>query len=92
MSAFTPFIAKGYGERPAPAFFQMDSGERRKIECSTGVQQGDAMGPALFCILLLPVLKRISEEFEPRGVEAFAYLDDISIDMLEITPRSHRTL
>ena len=35
---------------------------------------------------LLPVLKRTREEFEPRGVEAFAYLDDISIGMMEITP------
>ena len=44
------------------------------------------MGPTLFCILLLPVLKRIRAEFEPRGVEAFAYLDDTSIGMMEITP------
>ena len=44
------------------------------------------MGPALFCMPLLPVLKRKRAEFEPRGVEAFAYLDDISIGMMEITP------
>ena len=44
------------------------------------------MGPALFCMPLLPVLKRTREEFEPKGVEAFAYLDDISIGMMEITP------
>ncbi|CAM9292589.1 unnamed protein product, partial [Laminaria digitata] len=73
------FFAKCYGERSAPVFCQMDSGERRKIDCSSAVQQGDAMGPALFCMPLLPVLKRIREEFEQKGVEAFAYLDDISI-------------
>ena len=66
--------------------FQMESGERRKIHCSSGVQQGDAMGPALFCMPLLPVLKRTRAEFEPRDVEAFAYLDDISIGMMKITP------
>ena len=44
------------------------------------------MGPALFCMPLLPVLKRIREEFEQRGVEAFTYLDDISIGMMKITP------
>ena len=87
----TPFIAKCYGERLARVlvFFQMDSGERRNIECSSGVQQGDAMGPALSCVPLLPVLKRIREEFEPRGVEAFAYLD-ISIGMSEIKPDTVR--
>ena len=84
--ALTPFVAKCYGEMSAPVFFQMESGERPKIDCSSGVQQGDAMGPALFCMPLLPVLKRTRAEFEPRGVEAFAYLDDISIGMMEITP------
>ena len=44
------------------------------------------MGPALFFMPLLPVLKRTWAEFEPRGAEAFAYLDYISIGMMEITP------
>ena len=56
--ALTPFVAKCYGERLAPVFFQMDSGERRRIDCSSGVQQGDATELALFCMPLLPVLKR----------------------------------
>ena len=72
--ALTPFVAKCCGKMPAPVFFQMESGKRRSIDCSCGVQQGDAMGPALFCMPLLPVLKRTRAEFEPRGVEAFAYL------------------
>ena len=84
--AFTLFVAKSYGEMSAPVFFQMESGERRKIDCPSGVQQGDAMGPALFCMPLLPVLKRTRAEFEPRGIEAFVYLDGISIGMIEITP------
>ena len=46
------------------------------------------MGPALFCMPLLPVLKRTRPEFEPKSVEPFAYLDDISIGMMEITPDS----
>ena len=65
--ALIPFVAKCYGERSAPVFFQMDSGERREIDCSSGVQQGDAMGPALFCMSLLSVLIRTREEFEPKG-------------------------
>ena len=84
--ALTRFVAKCKGEMSASVFFLMESGERRKIDCSSGVQQGSAMGPALFCMPLLPVLKRTRAEFEARGVEAFAYLDDISIGMMEITP------
>ena len=84
--ALTPFVAKCYSERSATVFFQMDSGERCKIDFSSGVQRGDTMGPTLFCMPLLPVLKRTREEFEQRGVESFAYLDDISIGMMEITP------
>ena len=78
--ALTPSVAKYYGEMAAPVFFQMESGERRKIDCYSGVQQGDAMEPALFCMPLLPVLKRTRAEFEPRGVEAFACLDGISLE------------
>ena len=43
------------------------------------------MGTVLFCMTLLPVLKRTREEFEPKCVEVFAYLDDISIGTVELT-------
>lgn len=65
----------------------MGSGEQRKTECTSGVQQGDVMGPALFYMALLSVLKRVREDIEPQCVEVFAYLDDISVGT-----RSHRTL
>ena len=81
--ALTPFVAKYYDERSAPMFFLMNSGESRKIDCSSGAQQGDATEPALPFLSLLPVLKRTRQEFEPKGVEAFAYLNDISIGMVE---------
>ena len=84
--ALIPFVAKCYGERSAPVFFQMESGERRKVVCSSGVQSEGAIGPALFCMPLLAVLKQIRADFEPRRVEAFVYLDDVSIEMVEITP------
>ena len=83
--ALTPLVVKCYGERSAPVFFQMESGERLKIDCSSGVHQGDAMGPALFCMPLLPALKRTREELEPKRVQAFAYLDYVSIGMVEVT-------
>ena len=86
MPALAPFVTKCYGEMSASVFFQMGSGKRRKIDCSSEVQQGDAIGPALFYMPLLPALKRTRAEFEPRGVEGFAYLGYISIGMMEISP------
>ncbi|CAM9536161.1 unnamed protein product, partial [Laminaria digitata] len=84
--ALTGFVAKCYGERPASEFFQMDSGKRTKLECSRGVQQGDAMRPAVFCLPLRPVLMRVRGEYESQGVKAYAHLDNITIAAHEITP------
>ncbi|CAN0597103.1 unnamed protein product [Laminaria digitata] len=39
----------------------MDTGETRTITCSSGVQQGDPMGPAMFCLALRPGLKRFRQ-------------------------------
>ena len=44
------------------------------------------MKPALFCQPLRPVLTRVREEYESQGVEAYAYLDDITIVSHEISP------
>ncbi|CAN0513048.1 unnamed protein product, partial [Laminaria digitata] len=64
--ALTPLVAKCYGTRSAGVFFRMDSEETRTIACSTGVQQGDPMRPAMFCLALRPELKRFRQEFERR--------------------------
>ena len=76
--------------RPAGVFFRMDSGETKKIACSSGVQQGDPMGPAMFWLALRPGLKRFREEFEGEGVESFAYLDDISLGLIGVTANAVR--
>lgn len=70
VSTLTQFV-----DRSAPVFFQMESGERRETDCSSVVQQGDAVRSASFCMPLLPVLRRTRVEFKPRGAEAFVYLD-----------------
>ena len=46
--AFTPLVPKCYGRRPVDVFFRMDSRETRMITCTSGVQQGYPMGPAMF--------------------------------------------
>ena len=65
--------------------FSMDSRERPNVDGSIGVREGDAMGPAMFCTPLLPVLKLTREELGPKRVESLAYLDDISIGMPDVT-------
>ncbi|CAN0597640.1 unnamed protein product, partial [Laminaria digitata] len=42
--ALTPLVAKCYCTRPADV----------TIACSSGVQQGDPMGPAMFCLTWRP--------------------------------------
>ena len=39
----------------------------------------------MFCLALRPGLKRFREEFEREGVEAFAYMDDVSLGLMRIT-------
>ncbi|CAN0560929.1 unnamed protein product [Laminaria digitata] len=68
----------------------MDSEETTTIPCSSGVQQGDPMGPAMFCLALRPGLKRFRLEFEGEGVEAFAYMDDVSLGLMGITANTGR--
>ncbi|CAM9775707.1 unnamed protein product, partial [Laminaria digitata] len=77
----TVVLAECYGTRPADVIFRMDSGETRTIACSSGVQQGDPMRPEMFCLALRQGLKRFRQEFEREGVEAFAYMDDVSLGL-----------
>ncbi|CAN0389470.1 unnamed protein product, partial [Laminaria digitata] len=88
--ALTPFVSKCYGTRPADVFFRMDTGESRTIACSSGVQKGDPMGPTMFCLALRPGLKRFRQEFEGEGVEAFAYMDYVSLGLTGITANTVR--
>ncbi|CAN0519985.1 unnamed protein product [Laminaria digitata] len=48
------------------------------------------MGPAMFCLALRPGLKRFRQEFEGKGVEAFAYMDDVSLGLMRITANTVR--
>ena len=59
--ALTPLVSKCYDTRPADVLFRMDSGLTRTIACSSGVQQGDPMGPAVFCLALRPGLKQFRQ-------------------------------
>ena len=88
--ALTPFVDKCYGTRPADVLFRVDSGKTGTIACSSGVQHGNPMGPAMFWLALRPGLKSFREEFEREGVEAFAYVDDVSLGRMGITGNTVR--
>ncbi|CAN0468226.1 unnamed protein product, partial [Laminaria digitata] len=68
----------------------VQDGKHTIIICSSGVQQGDPMGPAMFCLALRPGLKQFRQEFEGEGVEAFAYMDDVSLGLTGITANTVR--
>ncbi|CAN0326244.1 unnamed protein product [Scytosiphon promiscuus] len=55
-------IAKCNDQNPATAVYEMDSGERPTIDYGSGVQQGDGIGPSLFCLMLIPVIGTLQEE------------------------------
>ena len=88
--ALTLFVAKRCGKRPTDVFFRMDSGELRTTSCTGGLQQGDPLGSAMCSLALRPGLKRFREEFERKEVEAFAYMDDVSLNLIGITANTSR--
>ena len=81
------YIARCYDEIPAKAIYEMDSGERRVIECKSGVQQGDGMGPPLFCFVIAPIASKLRPKYEPLGVRIEAYKDDVNLHFKEITEK-----
>ena len=46
------------------------------VSSSSGVQQGDPLSPALFCLILQPLLEVIAANSD---IKVFAYLDDTNI-------------
>ena len=72
-------------------FLQIDTGKTRTVACSNGVQQGEAMRPAMLCLALRPGLKRFREEFEVERIKAFAYTGGISPALTVYIERSRPT-
>lgn len=85
-----PFVAKYYDERIAPVFLLGGFGrEAQNRPLQSALQQGGDVGPAVFCVPLLPALMKTREEYEPGNVEAFPrYLDSVRTGMTEAPPRT----
>ena len=86
------YIARCYDQKPAMAVYEMDSGERRTIECTSGVQQGDGMGPPLFCLTLVPILTEMRERYQDLGVNVQAYMDDITLHLQDVTTETMQAM
>lgn len=60
-------LTQRYGEKPASVFYQMDSNEQSSIPLGTGVHQGNALEPVLFCMSVATRLAKVRTQFEPQG-------------------------
>ena len=49
------------------------------------------MGPAMFCLVLRPELKRFRHEFDIVDLEVFAYMGDVSLGFMGGTADTGKT-
>ena len=85
----TPLAAKCYGTRPADVFpdgLRGDHDDRLLQRCPAG----GSHGAGNVCLALRPGLKRFREDLEGEGVEAFAYMDDVSLGLMGVTANTVR--
>lgn len=50
------------------------------------------MGPPLFCLILIPIITKLQQKYEPLGVNIIAYMDDISLHLQDVTEESLKAL
>jgi hypothetical protein len=74
------YVAALYGGPPPELLVQLPAGAGVTIiPSATGVQQGDALGPLLFCLALLPALRALRARWGPSGITFAALMDDVFI-------------
>ena len=77
-AALLPFARLWLG-RPS-SFVWQQGPVSRSISQAEGVEQGDPLSPALFCLGLRPALQALQQEIrEDLGERILAYLDDVTI-------------
>lgn len=75
-------VSKLYGDESQPALMYGLEGQSAyvRLVSAQGVQQGDPLGPALFALVLLPIMRRFREEFPQLRLPTF--LDDLTVASL----------
>ena len=76
-AALLPFARLWLG-RPS-SFVWQQGATTRHLRQAEGVEQGDPLSPALFCLCLQPALTLHRELREDLGERVLAYLDDVTI-------------
>ena len=75
MSHMLPFLLAVYSEKSSSWLYDASASELREIVISTGVRQGDPLGPALYALSDIVLLRMKAEGIHLHGFIA-AYLDD----------------
>ena len=52
-------------ETPAIVGHETNFGEHRTIECTSGVEQGDGVGPPTFRPILVPIFSKLRRKYIP---------------------------
>ncbi|CAM9687071.1 unnamed protein product, partial [Choristocarpus tenellus] len=80
-----PYVSKVYGNT-RNLLFPLDEGGTKIVPSRSGAQQGDPLGPILYCMATHKALQQVQSVFGPQGVSFRRYLDDTSISARGINP------
>ena len=73
------YVLAVYGPK-SELWTAVEAGRRSPILSEEGVQQGDVLGPFLFCLVLQPILIELNEILKQRGFgEVLGLMDDLSV-------------
>ncbi|CAM9796771.1 unnamed protein product, partial [Choristocarpus tenellus] len=73
-----PYVSKVYGNTRS-FLFPLDEGGTKILPLRSGAQQGDPLGPLLYCMATHKALQQVQSVFGPQGISSWSYLDDTFI-------------